>query len=221
MAAIGSEADIAKRPAFPTRHPLCDVTAMAHQTPSNNPLCPIHPQPLKTTRRDGWTAEKQRGFLQMLAATQSVAQAAKAVGMSRQSAYKLRARRDDAPFGAGWRMATQSARNALVEAALDRAVNGVEVPHYWQGELVGTSRRYDARLTALLLNSGALESARRPFYSAEVEFAHHGLDRLLDRIVDGPSEWADFAEERNYAWGDDPDAAETPALSVDETGPLA
>ncbi|MEL6708441.1 MAG: hypothetical protein AAFP79_09160 [Pseudomonadota bacterium] len=176
---------------------------------------PVSIPPKLTTRRDGWTAEKQRGFLQMLAATQSVSVAAKAVGMSRQSAYKLRARLDDAPFGAAWRMATQSARNVLVEAALDRAINGVEVPHYWQGELVGTSRRYDERLTTVLLNSGALGGARRTHNSAEDEFAHHGLDRLLDRIADGPSEWTDFPEERNYAWGDDPDSAE-PARLEDE-----
>ncbi|MEL7319592.1 MAG: hypothetical protein AAFN04_13250, partial [Pseudomonadota bacterium] len=103
----------------------------------------------------------------------------------------------------------------LVEAALDRAINGVEVPHYWQGELVGTSRRYDERLTALLLNSGALGSAPRTVNVAEGEFSHHGLDRLLDRIADGPSEWTDFPEERNYAWGDDPDSAE-PARLEDE-----
>jgi len=176
---------------------------------------PVARLPEKTTRLDGWTAEKQTAFLQMLAATQSVAVAAKAVGMSRQSAYKLRARLDDAPFGAAWRMATQSARNVLVEAALDRAINGVEVPHYWQGELVGTSRRYDERLTAPLLHSSALGGARRTHNSAEDEFAHHGLDRLLDRIADGPAEWSDYPEERNYAWGDDPDSAE-PARLEDE-----
>lgn len=183
-------------------------------TVAQNPLALV---PEKATRRDGWTVEKQRGFLQMLAATQSVAQAAKAVGMSRQSAYKLRARLDDAPFGAGWRMATQGARGVLVEAALDRAINGVEVPHYWQGELVGTSRRYDERLTALLLNSGALGNARRTRNCAEDEYAHHELERLLERIENGPAEWTDFAEERNYAWGDDPDE-EPPALGVGDAG---
>lgn len=178
----------------------------------------LEPVPQPAPRRDGWTIERQTAFLRMLAATQSVSVAAKAVGMSRQSAYKLRARLDDAPFGAAWRMATQSARNVLVEAALDRAINGVEVPHYWQGELVGTSRRYDERLTALLLNSGALGSERRTHNSAEDEFAHHGLDRLLERIADGPADWCDFSEERNYAWSDDPKDPETPALGVEDNG---
>lgn len=188
---------------------------------TQRPSFPIAPNSLEAvpqpaTRRDGWTTRKQTAFLQMLAATQSVSVAAKAVGMSRQSAYKLRARLDDAPFGAGWRMATQSARNALVEAALDRAINGVEVPHYWQGELVGTSRRYDERLTALLLNSGALGSARRAHNPAENEYAHHGLDRLLERIADGPDEWVDGTEERNYAWGDDPENPELEEGEADD-----
>ena len=186
-----------------------------HPAP-HRPESPLALVPEKASRHDGWTAKKQTAFLQMLAATQSVSVAAKAVGMSRQSAYKLRARLDDAPFGAGWRMATQSARNVLVEAALDRAINGVEVPHYWQGELVGTSRRYDERLTALLLNSGALGTARRAHNPAENEYAHHGLDRLLERIADGPDEWVDGTEERNYVWGDDPENPEVEEREADE-----
>ena len=34
---------------------------------------------------------------------------------------------------------------------MERALNGVEVPHYHKGELVGTSRRFDERLTVSLL----------------------------------------------------------------------
>jgi len=192
---------------------------MTHSPAPHRPENPIALLPNRSTRRDGWTARKQTAFLQMLAATQSVAQAARAVGMSRQSAYKLRARLDDAPFGAAWRMATQSARGALVEAALDRAINGVEVPHYWQGELVGTSRKFDERLTTALLNSGALGSATRTVNIAEGEFSHHGLERLLERIEDGPAEWCDFTEERNYAWGDDPGKAELEESEFDEEGP--
>lgn len=109
-------------------------------------------------------------------------------------------------------MATQGARGALVEAALDRAINGVEVPHYWQGELVGTSRRYDERLTALLLHSSALEAARPVRNGAESEFAQNGLARLLDRIANGPPEWCDYVEERDYAWGDD--LEEEPAAAL-------
>ena len=41
-------------------------------------------------RTDGWTEEKQRRFIETLADTGLVNVAAKAVGMSRESAYRLR-----------------------------------------------------------------------------------------------------------------------------------
>jgi hypothetical protein len=53
-------------------------------------------------RRDGWTAERQLAFLAALARTRSVAKAARAVGMSRESAYRLRERPYAALFAAIW-----------------------------------------------------------------------------------------------------------------------
>jgi len=56
----------------------------------------------KRTRRDGWTVERQIGFLAALARTRCVTRAAASVGMSRESAYRLRAREDRALFAALW-----------------------------------------------------------------------------------------------------------------------
>ena len=47
---------------------------------------------------DRWTKVKMAECLRVLAATQQVKAAAKAVGMSRQSAYKLRNRLKGEPF---------------------------------------------------------------------------------------------------------------------------
>lgn len=54
-------------------------------------------------RRDGWTAERQLRFLDALAQTRSIGKAARAAGMSRESAYRLRGRRDGELFAALWR----------------------------------------------------------------------------------------------------------------------
>jgi hypothetical protein len=59
-------------------------------------------KPHRRIRRDGWTAERQLRFLDALAHTRSVRQAAAAAGMSRESAYRLRERRDGALFAALW-----------------------------------------------------------------------------------------------------------------------
>jgi hypothetical protein len=55
------------------------------------------PVPLRA-RRDGWTAERQYGYLVALAAFGHCGQAARAVGMTQQSAIRLRRRPEAASF---------------------------------------------------------------------------------------------------------------------------
>lgn len=61
----------------------------------------FHPVPLGP-RRDGWTPARQAQFIGMLAQTRSVAAAARAVSMGRESAYRLRRRAGAAGFAAAW-----------------------------------------------------------------------------------------------------------------------
>jgi hypothetical protein len=121
---------------------------------------PIHPAAsddadpnCQTEARSGerWTAAKMAAFLRALAATHSVSAAARSAGMSRQSAYRLRARLKGKAFDLAWDAAFHHSYQNLPYAALDRALNGIEVPHYYKGELIGTSRRFDERLTVALL----------------------------------------------------------------------
>ena len=53
-------------------------------------------------RRDGWTPERQLRFLQVLSHSRSVTRAAAAVGMSRESAHRLRARLKGQLFALAW-----------------------------------------------------------------------------------------------------------------------
>jgi hypothetical protein len=75
-------------------------------------------KPLTTrqVRRDGWTPERRRRFLELLAAGIDVRRACTGVGLSRQAAYTLR-RRDPA-FAQEWDGALRSARAAEEEAFL-------------------------------------------------------------------------------------------------------
>ena len=61
----------------------------------------FYPVPTRT-RRDGWTVERQADFLGMLAETGSVIGACEAVGISRKSAYRLRALPGAGSFAAAW-----------------------------------------------------------------------------------------------------------------------
>jgi hypothetical protein len=53
-------------------------------------------------RRDGWTAERQLRFLDTLVHTRTITKATAAAGMSRESAYRLRERREGALFAVLW-----------------------------------------------------------------------------------------------------------------------
>jgi hypothetical protein len=108
---------------------------------------------LSSTHERHWSRAKMARFLTELAATHSVSAAARVVGMSRQSAYRLKARLRDEPFDLAWEAAVQSGYDALHQAALDRALNGVEVPVHHRGELIGTRRVFDERLTMFLLSA--------------------------------------------------------------------
>lgn len=145
---------------------------------------------MPVVRRDGWSPDKQGEFLRALATTHSVAAAARAVGMSRQSAYRLRARLRNQPFDMAWEAAFQTAFDALAQAAMERAINGVEVPHYHNGELVGTSRRFDERLTiALFDRRDRFLRPLRPAWHEASEYEAGDFRGLLRRVEEGAESW--------------------------------
>lgn len=138
----------------------------------------LHLSAPRKPRRGEWTREKMVRFLRELAATQCVSAAARAVGMSRTSAYRLRNRMQDTPFALGWEVALEMGLHQLAHVLMDRAINGVEVPHYYHGELVGTTRRFDNRLAQWLLANpwrvGRQQVAR--------EWSAKDFEALLERI---------------------------------------
>lgn len=102
-------------------------------------------------RYDGWVPDKQREFIELLADCGCVDEAARAVGMSRATAYALRRRPDAQAFRLAWDAALDAAVARLNDAALARAINGVPVPIFHGGEQVGERRHYNERLTMFLL----------------------------------------------------------------------
>ena len=141
--------------------------------------------PITTTPHNQWTRAKMVAFLRELAATQSVAAAARAVGMSRTAAYNLRNRLQGQPFALGWEVALECGMHALAQAVMDRALNGEEIQHYYHGELVGTTRRFDNRLAQWVLENpwrvGRHQIAR--------EYAGGDFEALLERIEYAALDW--------------------------------
>jgi hypothetical protein len=83
------------------------------------------PVPLTRVRHDGWTPDRQRQYLIALAAMGTVDSAARAVGMSRISAYKLKGREGAESFAAEWDRAVGFGRAMQFDYAMERAINGV------------------------------------------------------------------------------------------------
>ena len=99
-----------------------------------------------STRHDGWTPDRQRGFLVALAHHGGVAAAARAVGMTPQGARRLRKRAGAESFAAAWDRAVEAGRFRALNDAIERGRDGWLVPVTRNGKVVGQRRRFDNRL---------------------------------------------------------------------------
>ena len=111
------------------------------------PVVPRH------AMHNGWTAERQRGFIQALADTGSVQAACDAVGMRTGGAYRLRRQPGAEGFRAAWAAALDHGVQRVEDVAMDRALNGVEQPVYSYGKLIGTRTVHNDRLLMFMLRN--------------------------------------------------------------------
>ncbi|MBJ7441964.1 MAG: hypothetical protein JHD35_23510, partial [Sphingopyxis sp.] len=109
---------------------------------------------LKKRRKDGWSPDKQRAFVETLADCGSVATAAQRVGMSESSAYRLRRSPGAAAFDRAWSAAIDAASKKLLDAAFERAIVGSEEPVFdREGNRVGRRLRQSDRLLMFLIRA--------------------------------------------------------------------
>jgi hypothetical protein len=110
-------------------------------------IVPFNAEPSRKT--EGWSAIRQRLFIETLAETGSIHLSARAAGLSARSAYALRVR--SAPFAAAWDASQQLAVGRLSALAFDRAIHGRIEQVYHDGDLVGEKRIPSERLLMWLL----------------------------------------------------------------------
>ena len=134
----------------PTPAPAADPAG------DSSPAQPLGPTPLdgvalpeSRNRLAGWSAERQRVFLETLAETGSVHLASSAARLSARSAYRLRTR--SPAFGAAWDSALQLSVGRLSAIVFDRAINGRIEQLFEDGVLVGERRVPSDRLLTWLL----------------------------------------------------------------------
>lgn len=87
-------------------------------------------------KHSGWTAKRQRKFIDHLSLTGSVGEAAATAGVTSRSAYRLRNRAGAESFARAWDAALSLAATRLAAIAFDRALHGRSERIYKDGELM-------------------------------------------------------------------------------------
>lgn len=138
------------------------------------------PVPVRA-RHDGWTADRQKWFILRLALGGCVSAAARGVGMTRKSAYRLRERPGAASFAAAWERAQGWGRDRTVDVSLERAMLGERVPIVRNGRVVGEVHRHDNRLAMAVLNALDRRAVARPM-TPTVEAALMRLSEAAEKL---------------------------------------
>ena len=133
------------------------------------------PVPVRA-RHDGWTVERQKWFVLRLALGGCVSVAARGVGMTQKSAYRLRDRPGAKSFAAAWERAQGWGQDRTVDVGLERSLCGERVPIVRNGRVVGEIRRHDNRLAMAVLNALDRRAIARP--------ATQGVEAALFRLAE-------------------------------------
>jgi hypothetical protein len=152
---------------------------------------PFDGVPLDDSRKRlaGWSAERQRYFLTVLAETGQVHLAADAARLSARSAYKLRVR--SPAFASAWNAAQQLAVGRLSAMAFDRAFNGRIEQIYRDGALIAERRVPSDRMLQWLMarldpKRFALPWEQRGNADPQAE-AVAAFPALLEAVTDAPA----------------------------------
>jgi hypothetical protein len=122
----------------------------APQLLADTPLA-FTPVPQVRRRRDGWTDVQQRRFISALEVMGAVGPAARAVGMGRASAYRLRERTGAQSFARAWDVAIDMGRERMFDYAMERALDGVTTVRVLRGGSISVSAGPDMKMVHAVL----------------------------------------------------------------------
>ncbi|MEA3029716.1 MAG: hypothetical protein QOG13_1041 [Sphingomonadales bacterium] len=165
----------------------------------------------RAIRFDGFTPDRQRLFLAMLAACGVVGDACRAAGISRDTAYALRNRADGRAFAVAWNAAILIARGPVGDELMSRAMNGVVERVYRNGELWGERHRHDNRLAMAVLTRLDRQAEGMGEGAPAARIAAQEWDQFLDVVEAGGEEADLFFHDRTRP------KVEEPPLSVGMT----
>lgn len=138
---------------------------------------PFTSVPRKRRRRNGWNGERQRGFIAALAECGSVSRAARAVGLTPRSAYRLLDAEGADDFARAWDQAIDIGIERVRASALERSLYGSPVAIIKRGRLLGVETRYNDRLAIALL--GGRDSSIAAYRRTALSRRKHRQDLKL------------------------------------------
>lgn len=131
---------------------MIDAPASTADSPAtDDPLASYRPVAL-APRRNGWTAVRQRRFLEVLAETGCISRACTEVQLTPRSAYRLRVHPHGAEFARGWDAALVMSTGRLMTLAFERAMVGVPRQVWRDEKLVSETVQPSERLMMFLLS---------------------------------------------------------------------
>lgn len=136
------------------------------------------PAPIGRATAADWHPHVQREFIRALAQVGVVAAAARSVGRSARSAYRLRARKGAESFAKAWDAAQATAADRAWDAVVGRGFGPVERPVFHRGRQIGVRQHYDNRLL-----SSALFAQDRAAVRMEAAYPHATPRQLFAAII--------------------------------------
>jgi hypothetical protein len=124
----------------------------------------FYPVPMRGCRTTMWTDVRQAHFLGWLAETGSVSAACARVGISRNSAYKLRGKPGAESFAAAWDAALGApVRRVTIDDLHFLAYQGLIRPRFRGGKYIGSRQKPDNSALLKLLARYDRLTGRLPF----------------------------------------------------------
>lgn len=182
------------------------------------PVVPAFTPVPRKYRYDGWTPERQRGFIDALAETGSVKAAAHRVNMSKEGAYYLRRQPHADEFRAAWTAALDHGVTRLEDMG-ERALDGVAWPVFGANGQIGERRLYNDRLLMFILRHRLPDryGPLKPLPPGTVRSERTCGARLRDRAHrDTLTREATSAPCRGQGAGEEREAAEAERIALEE-----
>jgi hypothetical protein len=136
------------------------------------------PRDPRGARSDGWTPERQREFIEMLAATGSVRAACRGVGLQFSGIYRLRHRTGAESFRAAWDAAVERGTSQVRDMLVDHSINGVPETVWWAGKKVGERRKFNHNTMRWIVERG-----ERGRGKAESDEERDRIEALADKWI--------------------------------------